>query len=218
MAEKLLKKLIRQFFTENSKTIEEGAVHNLATAAMLATATLAPQNSKLAPKETVHYIRKVWTPNQTSLELYDSFFNDFLSDKINRTSFKKNIDYIRALRKISESDIEMAISHFKKAHYKQELGKPNKEILQLQVDLVNNKANGEIYATPDGKPHKFKDGIFGLATAKAMIRLEIAHLIEAGPNKEYLMGKDSHNATKVDFKDVNLNSDDKINKQVQSIK
>lgn len=110
-----------------------------------------------------------------------------------------SLQYVDKLKGLTDQQLTGVIKFFTDKGYKQ----PNEDIKKLQQDVL--KISGiDKYTTKDNVTKEFKDGVFGVATAKAIIGDFIETLNRVGakdPNK--LVGTSFSNASK-DISNPNL--------------
>ncbi len=125
------------------------------------------KNLKEQKKETVKQsttLQSTWTDDPKSLELISLFTQKFIPTIIGNTDQFKVKDYLQALEKIPDTQLSQVGEFFKNLGYSQ----PNPSIKKFQEDLMNS-SEFSTFTTASGEQKQFNDGIFGIATAKAIL-------------------------------------------------
>ena len=204
----LLRKLTRQIINEQSNSIkEEGFVHNLSVGATLAASTLASQDvqaQKIVDVNKIENDAHSFTSDKTVEKVFNLFFFEFLKNKINFNAIDTTSDYIRELSNLKDSDLIGTIDFFKSKNY----GQPNDTIVKLQK-IIKVKLGIAEYENVNGKIFPFVDGIFGMATAKAFVKLEIKRLQEMKSGEKFRFSnpdKTKKYRSDIEMKDSNKKS------------
>lgn len=123
---------------------------------------LKEQKQELAKKKTA--VQSTWTDDPQSLQLISLFTQKFIPTLIGNMDQLKVKDYVQALEKIQDSQLGTVGEFFKNLGYSQ----PNQIIKKFQEDLMNS-SEFSTFTTASGEKKQFNDGIFGIATAKALL-------------------------------------------------
>jgi hypothetical protein len=156
--------------------------------------TTPVDSSKTNPTKIVTQVERFSTPESKKINYI--FMNEFLPSLTPTRDEMVITKYIDTLKSISDTQLKPVIEFFTKKGYKQ----PNEDIKKFQQDLL--RVTGiDKYANKEQINNEFKDGVFGVATARAVIGSYLENLNNvAKKNPNILMG-DMSKQSKVDLSD-----------------
>ena len=116
-------------------------------------------------------IIKTWTNDPESMEIMKIFNSEFIPSLLGNVDELTLAEYGQKLATLTTDQFDKAIQFFKNKGYAQ----PNDKIKKFQEDLMNN-SDYKTFTTTEDKTKPFNDGIFGRATASALVRFSIQKL------------------------------------------
>lgn len=126
--------------------------------------------STTAPKSII----KTWTTDPESMKIMKIFNSEFIPSLLGNVDELTLAEYGQKLAALTTEQFDKAIQFFKNKGYAQ----PNDKIKKFQEDLMNN-TDYKTFTTTEDKTKPFNDGIFGRATASALVRFSIQKLKRA---------------------------------------
>lgn len=110
-----------------------------------------------------------------SVEIFRLFNQEYLPSIIPNYFDRTVSDMITVLSGIQDETLKGVIDFFKAKGYQQ----PNEKIKRFQQELMNNTSYSK-FINADNRSSQFDDGVFGVATARALIRIRIENLNMSG--------------------------------------
>lgn len=130
-----------------------------------------------------------------SKEVFRLFYTEFIRPLIPGFEKMTPPQVMQALSKIPEQKLAEASTFFANKGYKQ----PNPAIKQLQEDLMK-VTDYKSFTNTDNKTGEFNDGVFGAATAKAVISVKMKDLQRLGKDRTMdAVGQQADDAKKTPF-------------------